>query len=58
MRWVRKVSSTTCALAPSAASTSPRRYSDTESTLESVPHTASSGSSIAAFGSVNGGSTP
>ncbi len=42
MRWVWNTSCTTCALAASAASTSPRAYVDRDSTLPSRPHTASS----------------
>ena len=48
MRWVWNTSCTTCALAASAASTSPRAYAERESTLPSSSHTASSGSSSAA----------
>ena len=57
MRCVWKVSWTTCALAASAASASPREYSLRESTLESVPHTAISGSSMALTASTMGRST-
>ena len=54
MRCVWNVSVTTCALVASCASTSPREYSLRESTLLSVPHTAISGSSMAATASTIG----
>ena len=57
MRWVWNTSCTTCALAASAASTSPRAYAERDSTLPSSSHTASSSSSSAATGSVSGRST-
>ena len=56
MRWVWKTSCTVCALAARAASTSPRAYSLRDSTLSSVPQTATSAPSpTAASGSVTGG---
>ena len=58
MRWVWKTSWTVWALAARAASTSPRAYTLRESTLSSVPQTATSApAAMAAIGSVMGGFT-
>ena len=54
MRWVWYTSCTTCALAANAASTSPRAYTERDSTLPSRPHTASSSVATASAGSVMG----
>ena len=57
MRCDWNSSCTTWALAASAASTSPRWYTERDSTLSSVPHTATGASgSMAATGSVTTGS--
>src|SRR6187549_2217651 len=56
MRWVWYTSCTTCALPANPASTSPRAYTERDSTLPSRPHTASSSLATATAGSVIGAS--